>query len=265
MPYNNIIVEPHDGIVTITLNRPEKLNAMTWDTWIEIEEAVAEADADDDARVIVFTGAGRGFCSGTDLSGSPDPAGPPQQPELGRRRRLRSRYLTSASIIGCAKPTIAAVNGVAVGAGLSLALACDIRIASDQARFAAIWAKRALVPDYGCSYLLPRLIGTARAFELMYTGDIIDAQTALRIGLVNQVVPHEDLMPTVAALAARIAAGPPIALELTKRLVYRGLKDELAAQSEYEEYCQNICRQSEDAMEGRRAFAERRDPVFRGR
>lgn len=264
MAYRDILVERQDGIVLVTLNRPDKLNAMTWDSWAEVEDVLAQAHQNDDDKVVVFTGAGRGFCSGTDLTASQTPGEPPRN-QPSRRQRLRSRYLVTSSVIGCAKPTIAAVNGVAAGAGLSLALACDIRIASEQARFTAVWARRALVPDLGCSYLLPRIVGTARALEMMYTGDIIDAQQALGMGLVSRVVPQEELMPTTLELARRIAHGPSIAIELTKRLAYRGQEEALAAQIEHEEHLQGICGQSEDAQEGRRSFLERRQPAFKGR
>lgn len=264
MSYRDILVERQDGIVLVTLNKPDKLNAMTWDSWAEVEDALAQADRNDEDKVVVFTGAGRGFCSGTDLTADQTSTDTPKG-EPSRRQKLRSRYLVTSSVIGCAKPTIAAVNGAAAGAGFSLALACDIRIASEQARFAAIWSRRALVPDLGCSYLLPRIVGTAKALEMMYTGDIIDAQEALGIGLVSRVVPHQELMPAVMELAGRIARGPSIAIELTKRLAYRDQMEALAAQTEYEEHLQSICNQTEDVQEGRRSFIERREPNFKGR
>jgi 2-(1,2-epoxy-1,2-dihydrophenyl)acetyl-CoA isomerase len=264
MAYTDIRVEKKDGIVLLTLNRPEKLNALTWDSWREIAQAATSLGEDDDARVLVVTGSGRGFCSGTDLTASSTGTGT-APPEISRSERLRSRYLRAAAVVACPRPSIAAVNGVVAGAGLSLCLACDIRIASQEARFSAIWSRRALVPDMGCSFLLPRIVGMSKALELMYTGQMIDAQEALAIGLVSQVVAAEELMPTAMALAERIAKGPPIAIELTKRLAYRDWRQELEFRCEYEEYAQRLCTESEDAQEGVRSFLEKRDPVFKGR
>ncbi|GAF86190.1 unnamed protein product, partial [marine sediment metagenome] len=208
MTYADIRVQKKDGIVLLTLNRPDKLNAVTWDSWREITQAVGSLGEDDEARVLVVTGSGRGFCSGTDLAAAAAAAAAGEKPAAGSRsERLRSRFLATAAIVACPKPTIAAVNGVAAGGGLSLCLACDVRIASQEARFSAIWSRRALVPDFGCSYLLPRIVGMSKALELMYTGEMIDAQEALAIGLVSQVVAAEELMPTAMALAERIAKG----------------------------------------------------------
>jgi 2-(1,2-epoxy-1,2-dihydrophenyl)acetyl-CoA isomerase len=264
MAYTDIRVEKKDGIVVLTLNRPDKLNAVTWNSWWEITQAVQEVREDDEARVLVVTGSGRGFCSGTDLAAAA--AGGGETPAEGSRcERLRSRYLAAADLLACPKPTIAAVNGVAAGGGLSLCLACDIRIASQEARFSAIWSRRALVPDFGCSHLLPRIVGMSKALELMYTGQVIDAEEALAIGLVSQVVAADELMSTVMALAERIAKGPPMAIELAKRLAYRGWRQEVEAQSEYEEYLQRLCIESEDAREGVLSFLEKREPMFKGR
>jgi 2-(1,2-epoxy-1,2-dihydrophenyl)acetyl-CoA isomerase len=264
MTYADIRVEKKDGIVLLTLNRPDRLNAVTWDSWREITHAVRCLEEDDEARVLVVTGSGRGFCSGTDLVAAAAAGG--KAPSGGcRSERLCSRFLATAAIIACAKPSIAAVNGVAAGGGLSLCLACDIRIASQEARFSAIWSRRALVPDFGCSYLLPRIVGMSKALELTYTGEMLDAQEALSIGLVRQVVAADELMPTAMALAGRIAKGPPIAIELAKRLAYRGWRQELEAQVEYEEYLQRLCIESADAEEGVRSFLEKREPVFKGR
>ena len=264
MTYADIKVEKKGGVVLLTLNRPDKLNAVTWDSWREITQAVQQLGEDDAARVLVVTGSGRGFCSGTDLAAAA--AGGGATPTASSRsERLRSRFLAAADIVACPKPSIAAVNGVAAGGGLSLCLACDVRIASQEARFSAIWSRRALVPDFGCSYLLPRIVGMSKALELMYTGQMIDAQEALAIGLVSQVVAAEELMPTAMALAERIAKGPPMAIELTKRLAYRDWQQELEARSEYEECLQRLCIESEDAQEGVRSFLEKREADFKGR
>ena len=264
MAYTDIKVEKKGGVVLLTLNRPDRLNAVTWNSWREIEQVVQELKEDDEARVLVVTGSGRGFCSGTDLAAAMA-SGAKIPTATNRSERLRSRFLSVADIIACPKPSIAAVNGVAAGGGLSLSLACDVRIASQQARFSAIWSRRALVPDFGCSYLLPRIVGMSKALELMYSGQMVDAQEALAIGLVSQVVPAEELMPTAMALAERIAKGPAMAIELTKRLAYQSWQQELEAQTEYEEYLQRLCIESEDAQEGVRSFLEKREPDFKGR
>jgi len=261
MTYNDISVEKRGGIVVLTLNRPDRLNAVTWNTWAEIEDAIQRSVEDDEVRVLVITGNGRGFCSGTDLVA----AAGQQRPAQSRRERLRPRYASCVKLVACPKPAIAAVNGIAAGAGLALALACDIRIAGEEARFSAIWSRRALAPDFGCSYLLPRIVGIAKALELMYSGDIIDAEQALCIGLVSQVVAQDELMATALALAERIAQGPPVAIELTKRLAYQPWREALEAQVQYEEHFQRFCAESEDAQEGIRSFLEKRQAGFKGR
>ncbi|HWO94060.1 MAG TPA: enoyl-CoA hydratase-related protein [Dehalococcoidia bacterium] len=259
MTYQDLLLEREDGIATITLNKPDKLNAMSWTTWRELRESVAECDADDDVKVIIVTGAGRGFSSGTDLTAA-------SQDEIpSRRETMRSGYLSAVSLIHSAKPTIAAVNGIAAGAGLSIALACDIRIGAASSRYSAIFVKRALSADFGCSYLLPRVVGMSNAMRLMYTGDIIDAQEALRIGLLSEVVPDEALIQRARELSLPIAHGPSIAIEATKRLVYRQIEAEIDAHVEYEEYLQRLTHQSEDALEGRMSFLEKREPRFHGR
>jgi 2-(1,2-epoxy-1,2-dihydrophenyl)acetyl-CoA isomerase len=259
--YEDIILDKRrDNIAVITLNRPERLNAVTWQSWSQVEDAFERLSVDDDVRVIVLTGAGRGFCSGTDLAAASALPG-----ESSRSRRMRSPYDTVNKLLACPKPSIGAINGVAAGAGLSLAVGCDMRIAGEGARFSAIWARRALVPDFSCAYILPRLVGMAKALELMYTGDIIDAQEALRIGLVTQVVPQDGLMPAALALAERIAKGPPIALELTKRLAYQSWFAQLENHVRYEELYQSFCVESEDVQEGVRSFMEKREAEFKGR
>lgn len=266
MSYSDILFELSDGVALLTLNRPDRLNAMTWDSWAEFLDALGRCQADDAIRVLVVTGAGRGFCSGTDLAAAAAGGqGNDRARERTRTEKLRSVYLVTNEIIALQKPTIAAVNGVAAGAGFSALLGFDIRIASDQARFSAIFVRRALSPDFGCTYLLPRIVGMDNALKLMYTGDMVDASEALRIGLVTEVVPHEQLMERVMELAGRIAQGPSLAIEVAKRMAYRGMATELADQIQFEEYMQRICQASEDAVEGVRSFLEKRPPTFKGR
>ena len=265
MQFNDILYSVEAGIARITLNKPEKLNALTWGSWAEIENAIAMAESDDAAKVVLITGAGRGFCAGTDLTAGTAEADWPERPLTGRPGMMRSRYLATAQVYHCKKPTIAAVNGASVGAGFSLAMACDIRIASEAARFSAIFVKRAIVADTGCTWFLPRLVGIENALKMLYTGRIVDAAEALRIGLVSEVVPADELLTRSGALATEIANGPSVAIELIKRVTQEGLTRSLDEQIEMEQFLQGITSKSEDAIEGRQSFLERREPVFKGR
>jgi 2-(1,2-epoxy-1,2-dihydrophenyl)acetyl-CoA isomerase len=265
MPYTDIIYAVENGIGRITLNKPEKLNAMSWSTWAEIERAIKEAEEDDATKVVVITGAGRGFSAGTDLTDTRPESEWETRPFDGRDEQMRSRYLGCAQIYHCRKPTIAAVNGVSVGAGLSLALACDIRIASEKARFSAIFVKRAIVADTGSTWFLPRLVGMENALKMLYTGKMVAADEALQTGLVSEVVPADELDARVTALATEIATGPSVAIELMKRLAHESFDKSLEVQIEHEEYLQRITHNTEDAAEGRNSFLEKRDPVFKGR
>lgn len=265
MEFQDIIFEVEDGIGRLTLNKPERLNALTWGSWAEIEQAIAMADDDDDCKVVVITGAGRGFCAGTNLMGQGDESDWPARPFKGRDEKMRSRYLATAQVYHCRKPTIAAVNGASVGAGFSLAMACDIRIASEAARFSAIFVKRAIVADTGCTWFLPRLAGVENALKLMYTGRIVPADEALAMRLVSEVVSADELIPRASQLASEIAHGPSVAIELMKRLTQEGLTRGLDEQIQMEEYLQKISQDTEDVVEGRKSFLEKREPVFRGR
>ncbi len=265
MQFTDILYSVEDGIARITLNKPEKLNALSWGSWSEIENAIALADSDDGVKVVLITGAGRGFCAGTDLTTGTKESDWPERPLAGRPGMMRSRYLGTAQVYHCRKPTIAAVNGASVGAGFSLAMACDIRIASEAARFSAIFVKRAIVADTGCTWFLPRLVGVENALKLMYTGRIVSAQEALGMGLVSEVVPADELNARATAMAREIASGPSIAIELMKRLTQEGLTRGLDEQIEMEQFLQGITHNTEDAVEGRTSFLERREPVFKGR
>lgn len=265
MEFTDIRYQVENGIARLTLNKPDRLNALSWGTWAEIESAVGLADHDDAVKVVVITGEGRGFSAGTDLTAQGGEDSWPTRPYSGRELKYRSRYLGTANVYHCTKPTIAAVNGVAVGAGFSLTMACDIRIASEAARFSAIFVKRAIVADTGCTWFLPRLVGMERALEMMYTGRMVGAEEALRIGLVSEVVPADQLQARVTALATEIARGPSLAIELNKRLAQEGLTRTLEEQIQLEQFLQGVTHSSEDAAEGRNSFLEKREPVFKGR
>jgi 2-(1,2-epoxy-1,2-dihydrophenyl)acetyl-CoA isomerase len=255
----------HDGIATATMNTPENYNAMTAQMGADLATVLEDANGDPDVRVLVLTGAGKAFCAGGETKN--DLPSMSRDPYFLARRSPRAGGPRSFvhQLQGFEKPTIAALNGVAAGGGFSLALACDLRIASDRARLSQVFIRRGLAPDTGSSYLLPRLVGIAKALELTFTGDILDAQTALEIGLVNHVVPHDELVDATNQLAAKIASGPPIAMRLAKRLIYHGATSDLDAAYDLEAYLQGICLQTEDFREGLAAFAERREPRFTGR
>jgi 2-(1,2-epoxy-1,2-dihydrophenyl)acetyl-CoA isomerase len=246
------------------LNRPERLNALGDTLRDDLHDAIERSAENDDVRVLVITGAGRGFCSGGDVKSMSERdragGGSPLQEKIAPQRDR-----TILAMRDCPKPIIAAVNGAAAGAGMNLALACDMRIASTAAKFAQAFVKRGLHPDWGGSYFLPRVVGVAKACELIFTGDTIDAAQALQLGIVNAVVEPEALLPKAYELAAKIAAGPPIAIRLAKRAIYHNLDVDLRAALEYETYAQNLCRETEDSKEGVKAFMEKRSPQFKGR
>jgi enoyl-CoA hydratase/carnithine racemase len=263
MTYKCLLYDVKDGIATLTLNRPERLNALGDTLREDLLDGVTRASQDPDIRVIVITGAGKGFCSGGDVKAMNETK------ERGAARPLMEKVAPGRdrSVLAlreAPKPVIAAVNGAAAGAGMNLALCCDIRLASTAARFSQAFVRRGLHPDWGGTYFLPRVVGIARACELIWTGDVIDAAEALRLGIVSAVHPPEELLPATYELARKIADGPPIAIRLAKRAIYHSLETDLRKALEYETYAQNICFDTEDAREGIRAFVEKRPPAFRG-
>lgn len=260
-----IIYEKKDMIATITFNRPDRLNAIGATMSLELEQTLEEANSDEEVRVLIITGAGKGFCSGADLTTLSSAARDVGQGLVARSPAAGGIRSYTLQLQNFEKPTIAAVNGAAVGAGLSIALACDIRIASDKARFSQIFIRRGLVPDTGSTYFLPRVAGMARACEMAFTGDILDAEQAKDYGLVSRVVPHNELMSEVRELATKIAAGPPTAMKLAKRALYRGATTDLTSALEFEGYMQGICFNTEDFKEGVAAFLEKREPEFKGK
>ncbi len=266
MEYEGLLLEKDDGIATITLNVPEKLNALTVEIRRNLPLAVDEIAKDDEVRVVIVTGAGRGFCSGADVTAMRT------RIETGAAETSRYALLQVAGwpfadvFPRLYKPVIAAINGPCVGAGFSLALSCDIRIASETARFGVAQVARALVPDVGMTHFLPKIIGISKAMELMFTGRLIGAVEAERLGIVSRVVPPDELMKVAQELAAEIIRQAPIPVELTKKMVWRGLMDGLTRQLDLETHAQEICRRTEDHRESVRAFLEKRPPPqFKGK
>jgi 2-(1,2-epoxy-1,2-dihydrophenyl)acetyl-CoA isomerase len=264
MSYKCLLFDVKDGIATLTLNRPERLNALGDTLRDDLHDAILKSAENPEIRVMVITGAGRGFCSGGDVKTMSERDRAGQGSYTLRERVAPQRDQTLALMRDSPKPIIGAINGVAAGAGFNLALACDMRIASSAAKFSQAFVRRGLHPDWGGTYFLPRIVGVAKACELIFTGDIIDANEAHRLGIVNSVVEPDALMTRTYELAARIAAGPPIAIRLARRGIYRNSEADLKSALEYETLSQSICRETEDAKEGIKAFVEKRAPVFRG-
>jgi 2-(1,2-epoxy-1,2-dihydrophenyl)acetyl-CoA isomerase len=258
-----VIVERSGGVVTLTLNRPEKKNAINRLMWRELIEVFDEVADTADDRVLVITGAGDGFCSGADLTddGNSDEL----QGGVGASvRQMRVVGRAALRLHELPKPTVAAVNGVAAGAGCNLALGCDLIVASDRARFTEIFSKRGLSVDFGGSWVLPRLVGLHKAKELVYLADIIDATEAERLGLVNRLVAHDALDKAVAELAGRLAALPPIQLSVSKRLLNQSFSVSMAEALEFEDVAQALNFSSADTTEAMLAFAQKREPKFTG-
>jgi 2-(1,2-epoxy-1,2-dihydrophenyl)acetyl-CoA isomerase len=266
--YQHIRVETtDDGVRTLTLDRPERLNAVNVALSEELPRAVTEAGADDAVRVLVLTGAGRAFCAGLDL----DPANLAywlQQQGASRTARLDDLEWVGRwvlALVECPKPVIAAINGVAAGAGLGLALAADIRLMSATASVTSGFARRGLATDTGVSYFLPRLIGLSRAADIILTARDVPAEEAERIGLVSRVLPAEGFAAAVADYAAQLAAGAPIALTLSKRLLAASTDTNLHTHLRRELSAIRTCFATDDVSEALRAFAEKRPPHFTGR
>lgn len=257
---NELLLEKRAGVLTITLNRPARLNAFTDPMREGLLNAFTDAATDNDIRVLVLTGTGRGFCSGADV-GSMRVR---EAEAANSQRRMPGRPIALA-MREMGKPIIAAVNGVAVGGGFGLAMNSDIRIASDRAQLGPIFVRWALAIEWGLSYLLPRLIGPGKTLELALTGDLVDARQAERLGLVNRVVPHDELMEATGELALRLAKGPSLSHQLIKKAVYAGLDSSYASQLNCEANATMLATRSEDHEEAMKAFAEKREPNFKGR
>jgi len=260
--YEHILVSESEGIATITLNRPEKLNAFIGHMRRDLAEALENFGSDRGVRVVIITGAGRAFCSGGDLGFTAELMERHDGEEFTRILGAGRRVITA--IRSMTKPVIAAVNGPAAGAGFNLALACDLRIASRNATFSQSFLKVGLHPDWGGTYFLPRLVTSNKACELFFLGDAIDAAEALRLNLVNQVVAPEELESATLQLAERLRAAPPIAIAAVKHAVYESTNADLEEMLRYETESQLRCFESEDGHEGVHAFFEKRDPNFTG-
>jgi len=259
---DTVLLDISERIATVTLNRPEKLNALdgeTMDALVPLIERLAE---DKEVRCVVVTGAGRGFCSGGDVAGMASGETLPEENPVARLRHLEE---TSRLLHEMPKPTIAMVNGPAAGAGLSIALACDIRIAGESARFGTAFVRIGFSGDFGGTWMLQRLVGPAKARELYFSGDLIDAREAERIGLVNRTVPDDKLAEETRELAGRIAKGPPIALARMKQNMNLGLNSDYSTLLDSEAEGMIMTGMTEDSREAIKGFLEKRPPTFHGR
>ena len=262
MAFETILVAKADGVATITLNRPQVLNALSALSFREISLALEDMQADTEIRSIVLTGAGNAFSAGGDIK---EMSSNPANESMPFRDFMLTVRKTILDLHHLEKPVIAAVNGLAYGAGFSLALACDVILASEQASFCQVFVRIGLVPDGGSTFFLPRIIGTARAFPLVLSGEPISAHEAQSLGLISKVVPVERLGEETMAVARKLAQGPTRAMGLTKKLIYGGLEKSLAEQLDEEASYQALCRMTQDHKEGLQAFQEKRIPRFTGK
>ena len=270
MSYQTLYLEKSGPVAILTMNRPEKLNAFNRQLTHEFHMALDEVAAEfPDTRVLILTGEGRGFCSGADVSDQAETLSPSRNREDSDLQESAAAFNESILTLGphiqrVPQPVVAAINGVAAGAGLAMALACDIRIASEQGRFSSIFIKRSLVPDNGCSYLLPAITGMGVALEMALTGRIYDARWALQVGLANMVVSANHLMEEAKALAAEISSNPPLAVRATKQLMNSHIPNLYRiARSEHEANLPSV--DSEDRREAVLSFMEKRQPIYTGR
>ncbi|MFC2060718.1 enoyl-CoA hydratase/isomerase family protein [Chloroflexota bacterium] len=273
MDFKYIIYKREDGIATITLNRPERLNALINPLEEEVKQVLRDIDLDESMRVLILTGAGRAFCAGGDFKGDTGGLGPGariasaehRHPPVALRRLRRIGKGVTLMLQNLDIPTIAMVNGPAVGMGMDLAMACDMRIGSDQARFCVAWLRRGLIPEGGSTWLLPRIVGLPKAAEIIFSTRFVEAEEAAAIGLLNRLVPSSDLEKETMELASQIAKGPPIAIRLSKLNMYKGLQFDFSTAIEFLSPNQVVAENSEDAAEGARAFLEKREAKFKGK
>jgi 2-(1,2-epoxy-1,2-dihydrophenyl)acetyl-CoA isomerase len=275
MAYKALTLEKERTVAIITLNRPEAGNSFDFRLMEEIDAVLREVGNDKSIRAVILTGAGKYFSTGVDLNMFTN-----AESLVGKEDEVPEKITADddqtygkGTVVGAvirmrnmSKPVIGAVNGPVAGAGFSLVLGCDIRIASDRARFSMVFVKRGIVPDTGGSFTLPRVVGLPKACELIFTGDMIDAAEAERIGLVNRVVPHDDLMKTAKELATKIAKNPPLAVAMAKADLYKAIAEtDILKQMKREEKSQEKLMNTEDFMEAATAFLEKREPVFKGK
>ena len=263
MSYETILYDVTDQVATITFNRPDKLNAFNDQMIKESTQALKTAARDPNARAIVLTGHGRGFSSGQDLLEAAATAGNPDH-ALGDHLR-RTYHVLINQMLATEKPIIGVINGIAAGIGMSIALATDLRLMSDQAAFTLGFSKIGLVPDGGANWILTRMIGYPRAYEIALTSEKITAVQAHEWGMINKVVPHDQLAEIATAYARQIATGPTLAFGLTKRAMLRGLNQTLAENLDYEAHLQTLAGRSEDCREGIMSFIEKRPVNFQGK
>jgi 2-(1,2-epoxy-1,2-dihydrophenyl)acetyl-CoA isomerase len=268
MEFEQIIYEKSDGIATITLNRPERMNAFTAQMIDEWYAALLDAHGDPETKAVILTGSGRGFCAGADVGGKGPLGGLQDQKRtpVENRNFLRDgvqRIPRLAALME--KPYIAAVNGAAVGAGMDMASMCDMRFAGESARFGMTYVRMGIIPGDGGAYYLPRIVGTARALDLIWTGRLFGAEEALAMGYVSAVVPDGGLLDYTRGYVAKLVSGPSVAIQLAKRLVYRSLQTDVDAALDLASQAMFVAQSTEDAIEGPRSFAEKREPEFKGR
>lgn len=267
MNFEAIRYEMHGAVAVVTLNRPDRLNAISPQLRDEVHAALDQAKADPGVRVLVLTGEGRGFCAGADLTGQRDAQGAAprtaSQEEMLDDMMWMGRFAVALHRFD--KPLIMAINGVAAGGGMGLALSADMRIGSDQTRFKTVFAERALGPDCGVSWFLPRIVGYSRAMDLLLTCRMVDAQEAYRLGLIDRLVPHDKLMEETLAIATQMAEGPPLALRVAKRVLQAGVEGTLeeAVRAEAAGWATNQ-KAKNDQAEAAAAFVEKRKAVFTG-
>jgi enoyl-CoA hydratase/carnithine racemase len=261
MEYTELLVEKKGNIGTITFNRPDKMNALSTTSFKEFGRSLEDMDSDNNIRVVIITGAGRAFTAGLDLAESKN--GPGEEALQVVPQQGGTAWI-GHTMRNMKKPVIAALNGITVGGGFSIALACDIRIASEDAKLGGAFLRVGLVPELGSTYNLPRLVGIAKACELIFTAKMIDAKEAKEIGLVNEVVPRDQLQEYTLKMATEITKAAPLALQIAKKALYQGIDTDIDTAVQFEQLGQSTCFKSNDFKEGIQAFLEKRKPEFKG-